>query len=140
MKELAIRIKQKKSEKQDTRYDESEFHKKFSIPFSALAFAFIGIPLGLIARTGSFAGPFLAVILVVIYELFIMFGEAGGPMGVISPFAAMWLPNVVLILLGAVLMYGLNNKHDFWKGRFRTRKAAPGPSAGPHPPSSTAPE
>lgn len=125
MKELALRIKQKKIEKQDTRYDESEFHKKFSIPFSALAFAFIGIPLGLFARTGSFAGPFLAVVLVVIYELFIMFGEAGGPMGVISPFEAMWLPNVVLMVLGSILIYALNHKHDFWKGPFRKQKSGP---------------
>ena len=121
MKELALRIKRKKNEKQDTRYDESEFQKKFSIPFSALAFAFIGIPLGLIARTGSLAGPFLAVVLVVIYQLFIMFGEAGGPMGVISPFEAMWLPNAVLVSIGALLIYGLNNKHDFWKGLFRKK-------------------
>ncbi len=118
LRELAEKIRQKKKEKQDTRYDESEFHKKFSIPFSALAFAFIGIPLGLVARTGSFSGFFLGIIMVVIYELFIMFGEAGGPMGIISPGIAMWLPNIVLMLIGSVLIYKLNHKHDFWTKPF----------------------
>jgi lipopolysaccharide export LptBFGC system permease protein LptF len=114
---LAARIRDEKSKKMDARYDEVEFHKKFSIPFSALAFAFIGIPLGMRARSGSFLSPVLAVILVVIYELFIMFGQVGGPMGSVSPFWAMWLPNLFLTLVGFMLLpYFLS------RFRFRNRK------------------
>ena len=101
---LGARIRDEKSKKMDTRYDEVEFHKKFSIPFSALAFAFIGIPLGMRSRSGSVLSPVLAVVLVVIYELFIMYGQAGGPMGSISPFWAMWLPNLFLTLVGFTLL------------------------------------
>ena len=126
MRELAAQIKDKKSKNQDTRYDESEFHKKFSIPFSALAFAFIGIPLGLSARTGFWANVFFAVILVVVYELFIMFGEAGGPMGVISPFAAMWLPNLVLSVIGILLVRRLLHRHDFWRLHFLKARSTAG--------------
>ncbi|HEY5039592.1 MAG TPA: LptF/LptG family permease [bacterium] len=118
LKELAVQIKQEKMEKRDTRLDELEFYKKFSLPFSALAFAFIGIPLGLLSRAGSFSGIFLAVVLVVVYELFLMFGEAGGPMGVVTPFWAMWLPNGVLVCIGMVLVYWLNHKYDFWRSLF----------------------
>lgn len=115
IKELAIQIAEEKRQNRDTRYYEVEFYKKFSMPFSALAFAFIGIPLSLMGRTGSFTGPFFAVVLVFIYWLFDVFGENSSPMGGISPFWAMWLPNIVLTFTGFVLVYWLNHKHDFWK-------------------------
>lgn len=123
--ELAALIKEKKSKNQDTRYEELEFQKKFSLPFSALAFAFIGIPLGLSSRTGFWANVFFAVVLVVVYELFIMFGEAGGPMGVISPFLGMWLPNFVLSIIGLLLVRRLIRRHDFWKLPFTKTLAVP---------------
>ncbi len=117
---LAARIRDEKAKKMDARFDEVEFHKKFSIPFSALAFAFIGIPLGMRTRSGSFLSPVLVVILVVIYELFIMYGQVGGPMGTISPFWAMWLPNLFLAIVGIMLLpYFLS-----WF-RFRGRGGAP---------------
>ncbi len=114
LEELAAKIKQEKKDKQDTRYDETEFHKKFSLPFSTLAFAFIGIPLGLMTRAGSFLGPVLAVLLAALYDCFIIYGDTGGPMGIISPFMAMWLPNFFLIMVGYGMAYWLNHKHDFW--------------------------
>jgi lipopolysaccharide export LptBFGC system permease protein LptF len=117
--ELAAQIRKGKKENRDTRQWEVEFHKKFSIPFSALAFALIGMPLGLLSKTGSLMSPVLAVVLVVVYNLFMMYGEVGGPMGTISPFLAMWLPNVVLSVLGFWLIYHLN--HKFWKVGFGTR-------------------
>ena len=104
IRDLAARIRTEKLNNQDARYDEVEYHKKFSIPFSALAFAFIGIPLGLRSKAGSFLSPIFAVILVVVYELFIMYGQVGGPMGKISPFWAMWLPNLILTLAGLLLV------------------------------------
>jgi lipopolysaccharide export system permease protein len=112
---LGARIRDERSKKMDTRYDEVEFHKKFSIPFSALAFAFIGVPLGMRARSGSFLSPILAVILVVVYELFIMYGQVGGPMGSISPFWAMWLPNLFLTLVGFALLPYFLSRFRFWK-------------------------
>lgn len=113
--ELARKIKQEEAAKQDARNDEVDFQKRFSIPFSALAFAFIGIPLGLMARTGSFTSTFLAVVLVAIYEGFIMFGQAGGPMGVVSPLLAMWLPNGILACVGLALLSWLNHRNHFWQ-------------------------
>ncbi len=129
MKELALRVQKEKSENKDTRYEETELHKKISIPFSALAFAFIAIPLGLMTRAGSILGPLLSLVLVTIYEGFILYGSAGGPMGVISPFMAMWLPNLFLGLVGFGLAYWLNHRWEFWnKITFRKRDRDKGPS------------
>ncbi|HTC20279.1 MAG TPA: LptF/LptG family permease, partial [bacterium] len=121
IKELALRISEEKKAHADTRYDEIEYYKKFSIPFSALAFAFIGVPLGLVFRTGSIAGPFLAIILVAIYDGFIIFGQNGGPMGFISPLFGAWLPDFVLTIFGLVLVYWLNHRLDFWQSIFHRK-------------------
>jgi lipopolysaccharide export system permease protein len=130
IRELADKIKTERKEGKVNRYDESEFYKKFSIPFSALAFAFIGIPLGLMSKSGSFFGFFMALSLVMVYWLFIMFGDAGGPLGLISPFLAMWLPNVVLTCVGAVLVYRLNHRHNFIRSFFRRDAVAKTPGHG----------
>lgn len=122
--DLALKIKREKALNADTKYDEMEYHKKFSIPFSALAFAFIGIPLGLMFRTSFITGFFLALILVVIYFLFIIYGQEGGPQGVISPFLGMWLPNWVLMGIGMVMVHWLNHRLDFWRSLLPGKRRA----------------
>jgi lipopolysaccharide export LptBFGC system permease protein LptF len=122
LKELAIKIEKGKKEKVNTRYWEVEYHKKFSIPFAALAFALIGIPLGLMSKTGSAISFFFAIVLVVVYWIFLTYGEAGGPIGAISPWFSMWLPNVVLSVIGVLLIYYLNHRLHLgirhWRGLF----------------------
>jgi lipopolysaccharide export system permease protein len=119
MRDLTLRIRQGRAEKRDTRIEEVDFHKKFSIPFSTLAFAFIGIPLGLMSRIRSFLSVLFAVVLVAIYEGFIIYGETVvGTMGSLSPLLAMWLPNLVLVCVGLVLVHCLNHRLDFWKVPF----------------------
>ncbi len=121
IKQLAARIKEDKQKKSDSRRDETELHKKFSIPFSALAFALIGIPLGLLSRSGSFMGLFYAVVLTAIWTILTNFGDVMGPEGGLSPFVAMWLPNFALMVVGVVLVYWLHHKYDFWRNLWRQR-------------------
>ncbi len=121
IKELAAQIAEQKKEKKDTHYNEIEFYKKFSMPFSALAFVFIGIPLALLARAGSFTGPILAVALVFVYWLLDLFAE-NGSMGVMDPFWAMWLPDIIFVVIGVVLIFWLNHKHDFGQALMNTMK------------------
>ncbi len=128
---LAQKIQREKAMKADTRYDELEFQKKFSIPFSMLAFAFIGIPLGLMFRISYITGFVLALVLVVVYWLFIIYGQEGGPRGMISPFLGMWLPNGALAAVGLVLIRWLHHRLDFWSSLFRrkSREALEGPGS-----------
>jgi lipopolysaccharide export system permease protein len=108
--ELAKKISDEKLKKMDSRYDEVEFNKKFSLPFSTLAFALIGIPLGLMSRDGSYSGPVLAVLLVAGYEAFLMLGDNGGFLGRFSPFLAMWVPNFFLFIVGVLLALWIDNR------------------------------
>lgn len=111
IKELARQIAEQKQQKKDTHYYEVEFYKKFSMPLSALAFAFIGIPLALLTRAGSFTGPIFAVALVFLYWMFDLLGESGA--GITDPFWAMWLPDIFFITVGVILIYKLNHRQDF---------------------------
>jgi LPS export ABC transporter permease LptF len=112
LKDLAEKIRVEKEKKVDSRYDEVEFNKKFSLPFATLAFAFIGIPLGLATRSTSYWGPILALILVACYEGFLMLGDNGGFLGRFSPFLAMWVPNFFLMLMGILLTVWID--HRLW--------------------------
>ena len=81
-----------------------EIHKKYSIPFACIVFVFLGVPLALSIRQGS-AGVALGVSLlfIVVYYLFLIGGEQLADRQLVSPFMAMWSPNIVLGALGVYL-------------------------------------
>jgi len=86
------------------RYAQVEYHKRFSIPFACLAFGLIGVPLGLIVkRSGKMVGFGIGLGLILVYYLLLQLGQDTGRNGVLSPSFAMWLPNIVIGLLGVGL-------------------------------------
>ncbi len=81
-----------------------ELHKKFSIPFASIIFILIGAPLGIIAKRGGFAlSMALSLGFFVIYWGFLIAGEELADRGMISPFFAMWQPNIALGIIGTIL-------------------------------------
>jgi len=81
-----------------------ELHKKFSIPFASIIFILIGAPLGIIAKRGGFAlSMALSLGFFVIYWGFLIAGEELADRGMISPFFAMWQPNIALGIIGIFL-------------------------------------
>jgi lipopolysaccharide export system permease protein len=106
-----------------------EIHKKFSIPFSSLVFVLIGAPLGIAARKGSMGvGATLSIAFFLIYWVCLILGEDLADRRFLSPFWAMWFPNVVIGLFGAYLTWRAVKEttvirwdkiqHFFW-GRFK---------------------
>lgn len=81
-----------------------EIHKKYSIPFACIVFVFLGIPLGLSTRKGS-AGVALgmSLLVILIYYLFLIAGEQLADRRMMPPFLSMWLPNIVLGVIGVLL-------------------------------------
>ena len=83
------------------RYAQVEYHKKFSIPFACLVFGLIGVPLGLVVkRSGKMVGFGIGLGLVLVYYLLLQIGQDTGRSGVLPPGFAIWLPNLVIGLLG----------------------------------------
>jgi lipopolysaccharide export system permease protein len=99
----------------------TEFHKRFSIPFAAIVFILIGTPLGIrVKRSGKVSGFSLSVALVLVYYLLFSLGEALGNKGKISPFLAVWFPNLLLGGLGAgLLLLEGKEKWPEWSSWFR---------------------
>jgi LPS export ABC transporter permease LptF/LPS export ABC transporter permease LptG len=78
-----------------------EVHKKFSFPAACLVFGLVALPLGVVNRRGGRAAGFaVSTGIVVGYYLLYASGEAWAIRGTITPFLAMWLPNLLLVGIG----------------------------------------
>ncbi len=82
-----------------------EFHKKFSIPFACLSFVVFAFPVALrTGRRGRAVGFGLGLLVSVAYWAMILGGQTlGMERPEISPFLAMWFPNIVLLFLGLAM-------------------------------------
>ncbi|HEU5251151.1 MAG TPA: LptF/LptG family permease [Thermoanaerobaculia bacterium] len=101
-----------------------EIQKKFSIPFACFAFAVIGIPLAETSRRGGKGSGFaLSLAILVLYYVLISNGETWAQEGRMPAWIAMWLPNVVLLALGAVAARRAGRERGRWTLRLRRRRA-----------------
>lgn len=132
------------------REAEVELQKKWSIPFAALAFLVVGVPLGLTNRRGGKGSAFaISVALVALYYILlnatVTWGIAGSIPAPLSP----WIPNLVMLGFGAFfllrvekdlpsipdlgLFYRLGELFGWLRRGFRKTTAEPGgdlPSTG----------
>ncbi len=82
---------------------EVEIHKKYSIPFACIVFVLIGAPLGIRARKGSLGvGVTFSIGFFLLYWACLIGGEELADRQMVTPFLAMWFPN---ILVGAFGIY-----------------------------------
>src|SRR5437588_10358494 len=82
----------------------TEINKRFSFPFACVAFAIIGVPLGVTAhRRETSIGFAMGLIVAVAYFLFVIIADTlrGNPK--VHPELLIWIPNVLFIILGALL-------------------------------------
>jgi LPS export ABC transporter permease LptF/LPS export ABC transporter permease LptG len=83
-----------------------EIHKKFSIPAACWVFAVIGLALGATnRRDGKLASFVLGIGVILVYYVLMYLGQSLAKGHFLSPWLAMWLPNLVLGAVGAVLLY-----------------------------------
>jgi lipopolysaccharide export system permease protein len=80
-----------------------EVQKKFSIPAACLVFVLVGAPLGMRARKSGIAVAFLSILFFVFYYLCLAGGEELADRRILSPWFAMWAPNLVLGAIGVYL-------------------------------------
>jgi lipopolysaccharide export system permease protein len=98
-------LEQLKSEnKRERSASRTEINKRFSFPFACVAFAIIGVPLGVTAhRRETSIGFAMGLIVATTYFLFVIIGDTlrGNPQA--HPELLVWFPNVLFIVLGALL-------------------------------------
>jgi lipopolysaccharide export system permease protein len=98
-------LDQLKSENQRERSaSRTEINKRFSFPFSCLAFALIAVPLGVTAhRRETSIGFAMGLMVAITYFLFVIIGDTlrGNPK--VHPELLVWFPNVLFLILGLFL-------------------------------------
>ncbi|OGP52649.1 MAG: LPS export ABC transporter permease LptF [Deltaproteobacteria bacterium RBG_13_52_11] len=102
--DLREKIKGLRERGQNIRPQLVELHFKFAIPFGALIFGLVGLPLG-VQRTqsGRSWGFVLCAGIFLLYYVLYCLGKNLGVSGIISPFLAAWFPNILFGALGIYL-------------------------------------
>ncbi|MGA2623787.1 MAG: LptF/LptG family permease [Bacteroidota bacterium] len=81
-----------------------EIHKKYSIPVACFVFVFVGAPLGIMARRGTFGiAATLSLGFFLMYWSCLIGGEKLADRGIIAPWTGMWIANIILSVLGTYL-------------------------------------
>src|SRR6267154_1058781 len=98
----------KSANKRERSASKTELNKRFSFPFSFVAFALVGVPLGVTAhRRETTIGFLFSLVIAISYFLFVIIADTlrGNPK--VHPELLVWFPNLLFIVLGAVLFIRL---------------------------------
>ncbi len=99
-----------------------EIHKKFSIPAACIVFVLIGAPLGIMVKRGGIAiGMGLSLGFFVLYWTFLIGGEELADRQYVSPFVAMWSPNILIGGAGVLLVRHMVRETTFISWNWRKR-------------------
>jgi len=107
LKEIAARYsagRDAKPEDRSLQIYRLEFHKKFSIPFSAVSFVILAFPLGMFSRrSGRSVGFGSGLLISTLYWAMLIGGQTFGTQRPhVPPALAMWLPNIAFLCVGTV--------------------------------------
>ncbi|MBI5701693.1 LptF/LptG family permease [Candidatus Saganbacteria bacterium] len=82
-----------------------QLNMKMAIPFASLVFALLGAPLGLSPRrTSSSMGLGLSIIVIFVYYVLMFASIALGELEIVSPGLSAWLPNIITLGLGFLIL------------------------------------
>jgi lipopolysaccharide export system permease protein len=96
-----------------------EIHKKFSLPAACVVFVLLGAPIGMRVRRAGPAVAFLSVAFFLFYWLCLIGGEELANRLIIPAWLAMWLPNIVLGVIGLIGTLRACEVRLPWEGRRR---------------------
>ena len=83
-----------------------EAHRRVAMAFSPFAFMVVGLPLAITTRRAQKSiGLGLSILIFLGYYLFLVIGQGMAQKGTLDPGIALWLGNIVMFTLGAVLLW-----------------------------------
>jgi lipopolysaccharide export system permease protein len=86
-----------------------QLHRQLAFSFACFGFTLIGIPLGIrVQRRESKIGVFIALGLFVVYYSVQVVGQSMGSHPQYAPHLLMWVPNLIIQAVGAVLLWRAN--------------------------------
>ena len=105
IKELKQHIKILSQEYVNAKKYEMELQQRLSIPVASFVFALIGTPLGLQPnRSSSSIGLGISIIIIFVYYTIMTIFTALGQGGALPVVLAAWIPNIIGIIAGALLV------------------------------------
>ncbi len=121
MSELAEKIR-KKGPGYELSFD-LEYHRRLALPLSCLLLGLVGAPLGALFRqSGRMAGVTVGLGIFLTYYVVLSAGKGLGENGIISPFLAVWLPNLLTSLVAFVLWVKLQFEVPLDIARFSSNR------------------
>jgi lipopolysaccharide export system permease protein len=97
--ELLQNIKTTRGEGKPTYQQETELHKRLSIPFACLIFGLIGAPFGIRqSRSGKSSGIAVAFMVFLVYYILLAGATNLAETGTVKPIFAFWLPNSLMLI------------------------------------------
>lgn len=115
LNELLETIVQSRASTKEERRALIELHHRLSLPFACVVFALIALSLsaqlGSVQRSQGFA---LTLAILFTYYLLLTVGEALGKKAVLPPAIALWLPNIVLGMVGGYLFQRTLQERPFF--------------------------
>jgi lipopolysaccharide export system permease protein len=88
-----------------------EVHKKYAISFACIVFVLLGAPLAVrFPRGGVGMVVTASVVIFAIFWTSLIGGETLADEGYVNPALAMWLPNLILLPLGIVLVRRISSQ------------------------------
>lgn len=106
LRELLGAVSAERARGEPGREERVELARRFSIPFAALVFAVIGVPLGLQpVRAVRSRGLAVSLVVILSYYLMLSAAETLATQGKAPIALAMWTPNIVLASIGTVLFF-----------------------------------
>ena len=106
IKELKKTIKEQKNIGEDTRIYLAELAKRYSFPFASFIVAFIGLSVSSKYVRGGRTTMNLVICVVAGYGYYLVSGafEAMSLNGILNPFIASWVPNILYLIIGIYFM------------------------------------
>jgi lipopolysaccharide export system permease protein len=89
-----------------------EINKKYAIPVACFVFIFVGAPLGIMGRKGTFGmAASLSLGFFLLYWACLIGGEKLADRGVVEPWLGMWIANILIGLFGFYLTIRSAREH-----------------------------
>jgi len=82
-----------------------DYHLKLAEPLAALIFVLISVPLSLSGKESRTLNLIFTIIIVFLYYVILSFSRSFGKNQILPPLAAAWLPNLIFLIFGFVLLY-----------------------------------
>ena len=89
-----------------------EIHKKFTLALACILFTMVGAPLGMLVRNGGMTiASGLSIAFFLVYYILLIWGEQLADRNLLNPGLGSWLPNIVLLVSGLIVLKLSNKKN-----------------------------